>query len=204
MPRDKLVGFQASAKEKREIQNRARELGFSSVSSYLRFCEADFNARRHNAFKQREISIIEDCIKLLEGHLQEVTDSLLQQSLKDLEQNLKGGSEEKSESFKENEENLKENLKGFDEQSLKETKENLKGYVEREFEKDRDRFRPVINTLIGIKKAKGKVSTEDFRFQAERCGVKPNELREFYDNHYDEFVEAVDTYTPKEVLKENP
>lgn len=196
MPRDKLVGFQASEEEKREIQNHANDAGFTSVSAYLRFCEADFNARRFNASKQKEISTIEDCIKLLEGHKKGVQDTLIQQSLKDLEENLKGDSEKKSESFKENSENLKANLKGLDEQTLKETRQNLKGPVERGIEKNPKLFKKVFDTLIRLTKVKGRIPDDDFTYQAKRCGVKKQYLVEYYDNNYSYFVEEAEKYHP--------
>lgn len=194
MPRDKLIGFLVSPKEKAEIQNRAIEFGFKDVSKYLRACEDYFSARRYNASKEIELGIITDCIKLLEEHKSDVQNSMLQQSLNKMGQNIKGDSGETSKTLKENTKNIKENIKGLEDQTLKENEENIKGPIEPVIEKNAEQFKAVEKTLIKLTRSKGRVPNSDFEYQAKRCGLSAEVLRNYYDSNYDFFVRESEKY----------
>ena len=192
--KNNFIGCYVDDEELKKIQNNVKKYGYSSISEYIRSTLDYFDARRYNASKNNEISIISDCIKLLSDHKKSVQKTMLNESLKNFDENLKGQKSEKGKTLKDNDENLKGNLKENEDRTLKNIGENLKGQsISSDVNPDKIPAE-VIQTLIRLTHVKGKPSDDDFQFQASRCHKKKKEIIDYYTEHYSFFVEESDKY----------
>lgn len=188
------IGCFVTKKEYQKILENVQKYGFKTNADYIRAALDFFDARRYNASKNNEISIISDCIKLLEKHKQSVTDTMVNESIKQLHENLDNEKSNMSETIKETDEKLDSMLDGIDEKTIKENDEQLDNEGEVQNALSTSSFEEVIETLIRLTHVKGKPSDKDFKFQASRCSKTKKEIEDYYDEHYSFFVEEADKY----------
>lgn len=177
------IGCFVTEEEYKQIQNNIERYGFKNTSEYMRSALEFFDARRYNASKQSELNIIQDCIELLHDHKKHVSNQMMQESLKNLDENLEEFGEKPS-----------NNLEEIDDKTFKEYDTNLESSKTDEIKKDNEPFEKIINTLIRITAAKGRATKEDFQFQADRCGKRASEVKHYYEENYEFFVRESDKY----------
>lgn len=187
--KNKNIGCFVTEEEYLQIQRNVRRYGFKSTSDYLREALEFFDERRYNASKNIEVSIINDCINILNIHKKNVENNLLQQSLKNLNETLEGSTFENTKTLKKNDENLEGNLEGFDDETLKNLNETLESSKSSEIPKTINPFENIIQTLIRLTHVKGKPTIADFTYQASRCAKSPKEVRKYYEDNYKYFIE---------------
>ena len=192
--RTKNIGCYLTVKEYQRIQNNVRKYGFKNTSEYLRSALEFFDERRYNASKSAELNIIQDCIDLLHEHKKEVSNTMLQESLKNMDENLENQSSKDTKNFEETSEKVSKNFEETDSSTLKESTENFEESKTQEITKDKEPFENIIQTLIRITAAKGRATKDDFQFQAERCGKRASEVKHYYEDNYEFFVRESDKY----------
>ena len=192
MAKNKFVGCYVNEDEYNNIQQKVEQYGFKNASEYIRNALEFFDERRFNASKNNEISIIQDCINLLEGHRKKVQSSMINENLKNLEKNLKNEKLKNVKSLKDSNENLKGSLKGSSDETFKNLGENFKGSNPTVSDKNLKSFETVIDTLIRITHTKGRPSEDDFKFQARKCGKTVKEVMDYFDSNYDFFIRESD------------
>lgn len=190
----KNIGCYVTENEYQRIHQNARKYGYKNISDYIRSALEFFDARRYNASKNNEINIIQDCIDLLENHKKEISNKMILESLKNIDENLEEHTSSNSENLEEIVEKPSNNLEGFDDKTFKESDTNFEGSKTPEINKTIEPFENIIQTLIRITAVKGKPSDKDFEFQASRCGKRTSEVTHYYEDNYEFFVRESDKY----------
>ena len=182
-----------------------------SNAEYLRAAIDFFDEVRLNSNLEYKLRIIDECIDILKGYKRSLKDEhdytfkLFGGNLKKMSnsgktegENLKGQPplvyKEPTNQLKDSERNLKgeKNLKG---QTFKKNDENLKdGVTEENTAHERASWDEVKNTLIRITHVKGRPSDNDFQFQAERCGKTTKEVKEYYMENQQFFIQESERY----------
>ena len=190
----KNIGCYVNEKEYQRIHQNALKYGYKNISDYIRSALEFFDARRYNASKNNEINIIQDCIDLLDNHKKEISNKMLLESLKNIDENLEEPTSNDVVNLERFEEKPSKNLEGLDDKTFKELDENLEGSNSTKSEKTVEPFENIIQTLIRITAMKGRATKEDFQFQADRCGKTSSEVRHYYEENYEFFVRESDKY----------
>lgn len=190
----KHIGVYVTESEFNRISENTYRYGFKNRAEYIRSALEFFDERRFNAAKNNELNIIQDCISLLADHKKSVQNSMIQQSMQELEENIANQEVNDNENLQGNREKLAKNLQRNEEITLQKNDENLQAKNYGKTNQSKEPFENIINTLIRITAVKGKPSDKDFEFQASRCGKRTSEVQHYYEDNYEFFVRESDKY----------
>lgn len=190
----KHIGVYVTESEFNRITENTYKYGFKNRAEYIRSALEFFDERRFNASKNNELNIIQDCISLLADHKKSVHNSMIQQSMQELEENLANQESNDTQNLQGNDEKLAKNLQGNGERTLQKNDENLQANNYVKTNQSKEPFESIINTLIRITAVKGRPTKDDFQYQADRCGKKASEVKHYYEDNYEFFVKESDKY----------